>query len=284
MMTPTFTSYKFGSVTDLFVEYMKRSEPFTMPAEHYHDYYEIYYMLSGQRIYFIHDRSYSVEQGDLVFINKLAVHKTMQNGEAAHERAIIHFDNELLQPLAESHVKLLLSPFRQQSHVIRLPRQEQLAADQLIRRLLNEIQQKQPGYELIPKQAVIELLLTVARYLQWNEPAPLHLATPIHAKISEIVRYINTHFSEVLRLGTLAEQFYISPYYLSRMFKEITGFAIPDYVALTRIKESQRLLRETTMTVSDIAAAVGFDNFSHFGKTFKKITHLSPREYRKEMS
>jgi transcriptional regulator GlxA family with amidase domain len=53
---------------------------------------------------------------------------------------------------------------------------------------------------------------------------------------------------------------------------------------LTRVKEAQRLLRESELTVSAVAERVGFDNFSHFGKTFKKISSVSPREYRKSMS
>lgn len=274
-------TYSFGSTPGLYVEYMKRSEPFTMADDHYHDYYEIYYMLSGKRIYFIRDRSYSVEQGDIVFINKHELHKTMHAGDAAHERVIVHFDDTMTSSLPAKHADFLLSPFRQQSHIIRLPRQEQLAAEQTVRKMLTEIGHKPTGYELVPGLAVTELLLIAARYLEQHDPAPLQHATPMHAKISEVIRYINAHFADPLRLGALADQFFISPYYLSRMFKEITGFAFSDYVILTRIKEAQRLLRESDRSITDIAAAVGFENFSHFGKTFKKITRISPRDYRK---
>ncbi|MGM0880185.1 MAG: helix-turn-helix domain-containing protein [Bacillota bacterium] len=281
MMPSQHETYSFGSTPELYVEYMKRSEPFTMADDHYHDYYEIYYMLSGKRIYFIRDRSYSVEQGDIVFINKHELHKTMHAGDAAHERVIVHFDDTMTSSLPAKHADFLLSPFRQQSHIIRLPRQEQLDAEQTVRKMLTEIGHKPTGYELVPGLAVTELLLIAARYLEQHDPAPLHYATPMHAKISEVIRYINAHFADSLRLGALADQFFISPYYLSRMFKEITGFAFSDYVILTRIKEAQRLLRESDRSITDIAAAVGFENFSHFGKTFKKITRISPRDYRK---
>ncbi len=272
----------FGSTSELYIEYTKRTAPFTMEENHYHDYYEIYYMLSGQRIYFIRDRSYSVQQGDLVFISKHELHKTMQSGDASHERIIIHMDDAMLGKLAGTHVSFLLTPFEQQSHIIRLPMQEQLATAQLMSRMLAEIRQQPAGFELFPSYAVTELLLTAARYIQQSEPMPLHHATPMHAKISEVIRYINAHFGEPLRLDELAKHFFISPYYLSRMFKELTGFTFSDYIILTRMKEAQRLLRESDISITDIAAAVGFDNFSHFGKTFKKITHVSPRQYRKQ--
>ncbi|MGO4543475.1 AraC family transcriptional regulator [Paenibacillus sp. 2TAB23] len=281
-MTNPFETCSFGSTPELYVEYTKRSTPYTMADDHYHDYYEIYYMLSGQRIYFIKDRSYSIEQGDLVFIRKHELHKTMQVGYDSHERLILHFDDFMLQRLAGAHAGLLLSAFNETAPIIRLPRQELLAMDQLMRKLLTEIKEEAPGYELIPPHALTMLLLTAARHIQQHEPVPMHHATPMHAKITEITRYINGHFAESLRLSTVAEHFFISPYYLSRMFKEITGFAFSDYIIITRIKEAQRLLRETDSSVTDIAAAVGFDNFSHFGKTFKKMTRHSPRDYRKQ--
>ncbi|MBD2867652.1 AraC family transcriptional regulator [Paenibacillus arenilitoris] len=275
-------AFSYGEAPDLYVEYRRRSEPFTMAEDHYHDYYEIYYMLSGQRVYFIRDRSYSVEQGDLIFINKHELHKTMQAGDSAHERVILHFDDAVLARLAGDRADFLLAPFRQQSNLIRLPSQALMPAEQAIRRLVSEIGQRQEGYELVPGCVLIELLLTVSRHLIQHGQPPLHIATPMHVKISEVIRYINAHYEEPLRLGTLAERFFISPYYLSRMFKEMSGFTFSDYIVLTRVKEAQRLLRETDLSITDVAAAVGFDNFSHFGKTFKKITHVSPREYRKQ--
>jgi len=274
--------YSYGSLPELYVEYAKRSKAFTMNDDHYHDYYEIYYMLSGKRIYFIRDRSYSVEQGDLVFINKHELHKTMHTGEASHERVIVHFDDAMVNRLSNGHAAFLLSPFQQQSHMIRLPRKEQLEVEQIIKRMIAEMQRKPTGYELYPSILITELLLSAARFLEQNGSMVLHQATPMHAKITEIVRYINAHYDKPLRLNSLSEQFFISPYYLSRIFKEITGFSFSDYVVLTRIKEAQRLLRESDMNITDVAAAAGFDNFSHFGKTFKKKTQLSPRDYRKQ--
>ena len=72
------------------------------------------------------------------------------------------------------------------------------------------------------------------------------------------MRFINTHFAEPVRLEELAEQFEISPAYLSRMFKEITGFSLVEYVNLVRVQEAQRLLATTRLKVIVIAEQVGF--------------------------
>lgn len=79
----------------------------------------------------------------------------------------------------------------------------------------------------------------------------------------------------------IAEHFYISPHYLSRVFKEVTGLPLTEFVNMTRIREAQRLLRQTDAKIIDIAEQVGYGNLSHFGRVFKQQTGLSPLQYRK---
>ncbi|MCU6710365.1 helix-turn-helix domain-containing protein [Paenibacillus sp. J5C_2022] len=274
----------FGSTHEWYFQYIKRTDPVAMRNEHYHSFYEVYYMLSGSRLYFIRDRSYTVEQGDLVFIRKHELHKTMPNGQPEHERILLHFSDESLRQYAGELAELLLSPFHAPSHVFRLPTGLHLDADALLRRMHHEARTMEPGCELVIRQGIAELLLAVARYLRNHEPVPFRHASSIHAKISEVTGYINTHYREPLRLESVSKVHFISPHYLSRMFKRVTGFAFTDYIAITRMKEAERLLKESTDSISSIAGQVGYDNFSHFGKTFKRVTGMSPREYRRDMS
>ena len=83
------------------------------------------------------------------------------------------------------------------------------------------------------------------------------------------------------QLRQLAETFYISPFYLSRIFKEITGFTIINYLNLTRIREAWRLLTDTDLKIVDIAESIGFESLTHFDRTFKKIMKLTASKYRK---
>lgn len=277
--------YQQGKLSDPFyIEYIKRSSPFSMPADHFHPFYEMYYLVSGKRTYFIKDASYAIQQGDLVFIGKNEVHKTMQAGGPSHERIVVHFDDRFIHAVSERHAKLLLSPFHQSSHVLRLPPELQAAVHSHMSRLLTEMRETPWASDLYARHAIVDVLLLAARYVQQHAPVNLSQATPMHRKISDIVRYLNGHYAEPVQLSDLSEMFYISPSHLSRTFKEVTGFSFVDYVNLNRIREAQRLLRETDMPITEIAANVGFDNFSHFGKTFKKITRTSARAYRKENS
>ncbi|RXZ84077.1 AraC family transcriptional regulator [Paenibacillaceae bacterium] len=280
-LPPQELSWRFGDTPDFMVEYVERLGMYTMTTDHFHPYYEIYYLISGERIYFIEDRTYNVQAGDLVFIPGNVLHKTQQTGSPHHERVVIYFSHSFITRQFAALVPFLLGPFHQGNPILRLPRQEQLIIEQLIRKLIKEIRLKATGFEIVPLHAFFELLLVAARYVDEQPLLAQPHDTPMHAKISEAVRYINLHFAERISLQALSDRLFISPSHLSRTFKSITGFALTDYVTLTRIKEAQRLLHTTSMNITDIAAAAGFDNVSHFGKMFKKITRVSPREFRK---
>jgi AraC-like DNA-binding protein len=276
---PSYLSY--GKMEGPFgVEYVQRTGNFTMTVNHTHAYYELYYLLGGERSYFIKDRSYPIRKGDLVFINKYEVHKTLDRGAPHHERIVVYFNDEFARQYFADAAELLLMPFTARYPVIRLDPQRQLEAERLAYKLMTEIRDRQAGYSAAVRQTVIELLLLACRFLKEGPVDRPVQESPLQEKMTEIARDINTNYAEPITLSMLAERYFISPYYLSRMFKDVTGFSLTVYINLTRIKEAQQLLRETDMKIIDIAEAVGFDNFSHFGKTFKAISGATPRSYR----
>jgi YesN/AraC family two-component response regulator len=266
------------------IEYARRTDRFTMPAEHFHAQYEIYYLISGERYYFIRDRTFHIRSGDLVLINTQELHKTSAAERPEHERVVIYFFESFLHQTYSEHMDLLLGPFRQESPVLRFRSKEMPYVESLISMMVKEMQVKQAGSEIRMKHIAIDLLLLAARHPNKKEMTPLPLDSPLHQKISDIARFIGSHISDDLTLSSLAKIFYISPYYLSRTFKEVTGFTLTEYVHTVRIRQAQKLLKESNLSITEISSSVGFDNFSHFGKIFKKFTSRSPREYRFSIS
>ena len=98
--------------------------------------------------------------------------------------------------------------------------------------------------------------------------------------IYSIVEYINSHLTEEITLKELGDLFHINPYYLSQLFKEDTGINYHNYLTTTRINEAKSLLVTTQMTISKVAATVGFSDYRVFTKVFKKYEGVSPTEYR----
>lgn len=103
----------------------------------------------------------------------------------------------------------------------------------------------------------------------------------IRRDIALVKSYIKAHLSEKINLESLADMVFLSPGYLSLIFKQSTGDTVSHYIISQRIDEAKRLLETTNMKVNQICEKVGIDNVSYFGQQFKMICGMSPSEYRK---
>lgn len=267
---------------EFLIDYSHKHGTFNMKTDHVHDNYEVYYLLAGQRNYFIGDRIYTINKGDLVLIPKHTLHRTLQAEGNYHQRLVINFTDEFHKRFSSerSHIDLL-KPFRKKYPVMKLQEEDRHHIEALLYRAITELREKVDGYELSLKAIAIEVLVHIARCSVKYKEKEMTYETPLHQKISEIAQYIQNHYTEHLSLKELSEKFYMSTYYLSRVFKEISGFSFVEYVNFTRMKEAQRLLRETDYTVLQIAERVGFESGTHFGRVFKQTVHLSPMQYRR---
>ncbi|MDF2651442.1 MAG: transcriptional regulator, AraC family [Paenibacillus sp.] len=267
------------------VNYVQRNGRSDSCDFHFHGNYELYYLLAGQRKYFIRDRIHLVQKGDMVFIPKHDLHRTRDAGPY-HERMLIYFDDAFLETIAGPGGQIsphLLQPFRNSNPVFRLQKEERRFVDVLFYRILKEVEEKPVDYQLYLKALFIELLVYVSRCTEKYVEVEVHspLDTPIQKKISEIANYIQENYEKSLTLAYLSKHFYISTYYLSRVFKEVSGFSFVEYLNNVRIIESQRLLRETDLPIFQISEQVGFVNTTNFGRVFKQVVHLSPLQYRR---
>ena len=84
-------------------------------------------------------------------------------------------------------------------------------------------------------------------------------------------RQIQNHIERDVRRTEIAEEFYLNPDYLSRLFKKEMGVQLKDFIVAEKMKVAQNLLRTTALPVSMVAAKVGYTNFSHFSQVYKKI-------------
>jgi two-component system response regulator YesN len=90
----------------------------------------------------------------------------------------------------------------------------------------------------------------------------------------------NIHLQNEVSLVRLAELVYFNPSYLSRLFKQVTGVNLSDYVSEYRIKKARRMLESPEHKIHEVAEAVGFGSATNFARFFKKLTGMTPNEYR----
>jgi len=100
--------------------------------------------------------------------------------------------------------------------------------------------------------------------------------------IKKVQKHIddNIHNPDEYTLIRLADLMYFNPSYLSRLFKQVTGINLSDYICETRIKKAKQLLEDPRIKIYEVAEAVGYGTHTNFARFFKKYTDMTPQEYR----
>lgn len=101
--------------------------------------------------------------------------------------------------------------------------------------------------------------------------------------LEKAIKYITVNIDKDISRDDIANEVYLNPDYLSRIFKKETGLSISEYLLQQRMKISQELLEKTEMSISAVATYVGYNNFSYFSKIFKKQFGTTPVEYREKI-
>ncbi len=95
--------------------------------------------------------------------------------------------------------------------------------------------------------------------------------------------YIHSHLNEDISLVRLSEQVYLNPSYLSRMYKQETGENLSDFIDRARIDKAKELMHNDKIKINEIGAMVGYDTAASFTRFFRKLSGLSPQEYRSNL-
>ena len=112
----------------------------------------------------------------------------------------------------------------------------------------------------------------------------VHAYVPENSTIFMIKEYINAHYGdESLSVQQISQHAFLSPSYVCTYFKNETGQTLNQYLTNFRMEKAKQLLQDPRYQIADISAKVGYSNGNYFGKSFKKMTGLSPSEYREKM-
>lgn len=106
-------------------------------------------------------------------------------------------------------------------------------------------------------------------------------AHPEYSRLTrDVMNYVGLHLEEELTLSKIADLFQKNASALSNSFSKETGTSLTQYIHQMKIQEALRLFNTTEMSVSDVAVAIGFQDFAYFSKIFRKVVGCSPRDYK----
>lgn len=135
------------------------------------------------------------------------------------------------------------------------------------------------GSETVMRSAMLSLLISIIRLYDYQRNHS-SLTVTRNDEIDNLIKYMRSNFGYKLTLDFLAAHMHLSREYLSRYFKKHTGKTISEFLLEIRISRAKEMLRNSSHSVSDIAAYCGYPSVSNFQKAFKKVTGVSPGAYR----
>ena len=127
-----------------------------------------------------------------------------------------------------------------------------------------------------------QALLIDARLSQLPYLSPIRARAHNDVIVRDIQEHIDAHLDDPIQVGTLAEQFGVSERTLTRRFTAATGLGPQSYLQLVRVNLAQRLLETASDPVASISHAVGYGDINAFRRVFKRVTRLSPSDYRSQ--
>ncbi|MBE6023295.1 MAG: helix-turn-helix domain-containing protein [Cellulosilyticum sp.] len=155
---------------------------------------------------------------------------------------------------------------------------------ELLFQILNEYINKNEFFEL----TIYSLLINIFVKFGYNHIHTKNLFPNVRLnkqkeyvqKFNNLLSYINTHYTEDLKLEDIAASAGFSKYHFSRLFKQYTDFTFYEYLCYRRIKAAEELLIQPDLSITEIALQSGFSSLSAFNRLFKQQRHCTPSEYR----
>ena len=214
---------------------------------------ELTFLISGEMTYYVNDVKHILYSGDIIYVPPGSI-RQREIGDVLNDYLSINFHSDspldfdtIVKNCINNEVKLLLNYF--------------------------ESAFSSPSTD---SQAKLRLVLETL-IMQITDNLYDSYTSPLSA---EIISFISSHYTEKITLNDISQATFYSAAYCENEFKKTTGKSIINYLIDVRVNAAKKLLAESSMSCSRIAAAVGFEDANYFSRIFKKRTGYSPLKYR----
>ena len=241
--------------------------------KHWHRSIEIFAVQEGELDFILDTTHYHLGEGEFIIVNSNEVH-------AIHANRPNH--TIVLQiPLNQFASYFTGEQFIWFSHSERTY-DEQVAC--LIFRMYKVYRMQTDGYDFEILSMFYQLLhILVKKYRKLDVQDELLKSNQQLNRLGMITSYLKDHYMEDISLGKLAGIFGYSPSYLSKMFSQEMGESLILYITNKRIEKAKEYMKNSEISLADVAFMVGYDDYTYFSRVFKKSTGMNPRNYRIEL-
>ncbi len=226
---------------------------------HSHSCYELYFLTEGERYLYAENRFYKMRQGDISLMPPGIMHRTLDSEKSDYSKFVVLLPKSMVPSNSASAFRIVRP------------------SGELAEELFKTARSVSGASEVDDYAAVLKLLDAVLTLSIYNEET---VSSPAIGKVGEILNYLDEHFTKKITLLALSERFFISEYYLCRLFKEYTGRTVNEYITHLRVERTKLLLSDG-VSVSRAWRMAGFGSESSFNRTFREMVGCSAREWKK---
>ncbi len=261
---------------------------------HTHDYVQIWYITKGSCEHWVEGQKHLMTRGDIFIVPPKIEHRIIELKE--NERICCDFDfdhffekhdSSTYQKMQEtawnlSFSWLFLKDADEMRSQFSLHEQTSKKVHDVMQGMLDEYQKTEPYYEDFLRVKIMELLLLLAR--EYSSAPQGDSGAAVYDKykpmVEEAIRYVDENYNKPLKLDDVCRISMVSKTYFCYLFKLITQQTLVEYIMNLRIQKATQLLKDPANSITWVGYEVGFNDSTHFSRTFKKIVGVSPRTYR----
>lgn len=276
------TDFKIEELNPTFLFTWKGTRMKSGDKYHNHDFPEIAFVLSGTGRYHIEGKYYDVMEGDLLIINPGVHHQAIGtlDGEGATTEFFVGFTDIQLEGFPANFL-----PVPDGGHVIHTTGELRQKLFKLCSAMEAENAVCRQGRYFMLKSYLMQLILLVLR--EQCEPMSQTKGYSFESAnrkyvVEQMLNFFEDHYAEKISLDQIAENMYLSPFYISKIFKSETGDTPIRHLINIRLEKAKEILENGGGgSIQEIAASVGYEDAYHFSKLFKKRYGISPSQAKK---
>lgn len=250
---------------------------------HEHDFTELTYILSGKGKYYINGTVYDVKAGDVIICNPGIKHNNIvMNPKEPTVEFFSGFTNFRFKNMPPNSIVL-----KEGGYLLHTNAEVKQEISKHCYEMLAENESCSVGKYFMLKTHLMQILLLIVREIvevpkTRQEGCDFESYNKSYA-VKKIINYLNENYAQKISLEQIAKNMYLSPVYISKIFKEETGESPINYLIKIRLEKARDiLLNKENKRIKNIANQVGYEDVYHFSKLFKKYYGVAPLHYKKK--
>lgn len=271
MVEPDFEFFHYKDEPRLEVEY------------HNHDFFEIYFLISGKVNYVVEGKNYNLKPNDIIIISDTELHKPLIEEGCIYERMVLWVNPSFIRKKCTEDTDLFMcfeSIHRNKYNLLRPGAEMHSIIKNLLVKLNKICSTTGYGNNLLRETYLTELIVYLNRAFLETHDDNIEDDITYDEKINNMLHYINSNLDRELTLESLSARFYTSKYHLLRQFKKITGFTLHGYIRKKRLIYAKTMLKEGKKVI-EVCQICGFGDYSNFIRAFRNTYGISPDKYAK---